>query len=135
MTWMRAAINGKDDEKFLGDETGTPAQKAAAPPPVKPKPPTKPSRSTFAIAQPEFASPTASSLANSRTNLASTGPATKPSTQHASARAVQPAASTPTANLRVKPALPAQYAPAKPAGTVKPALSSGPNLPKPKNQR
>jgi len=36
MTWMRAAIVGKDDEHFLGDEQKTPAIKPAAAAPAKP---------------------------------------------------------------------------------------------------
>ncbi len=35
ITWMRAAIQGKDGEKFPGDEAGNPALKAAAQPPAR----------------------------------------------------------------------------------------------------
>jgi penicillin-binding protein 1A len=38
MNWMRAAIVGKDDEKFLGDETETPALKASTEAPARPAP-------------------------------------------------------------------------------------------------
>jgi penicillin-binding protein 1A len=142
MTWMRAAISGKDDEKFLGNETNNPVLKAAAKPlarsmntnvPARPQLPTRP-RSAVAVVRPAFASPAASAPIRPRTNSPSARPAARPPAQPAK-HSVRPALSTPIANSRVKPALPAQYAPARPAGTVKPALSSVPNPPKPKGQR
>jgi penicillin-binding protein 1A len=47
MTWMRAEIVGKDDEKFLGDETETPTLKASNEPPAQsaPKPNAPPAAS------------------------------------------------------------------------------------------
>jgi penicillin-binding protein 1A len=42
MDVMRVAIAGKDDEKFLGEETENPTLKAAAQPPAKPLPPARP---------------------------------------------------------------------------------------------
>jgi penicillin-binding protein 1A len=148
MTWMRAAISDKNDEKFLGDETDNPAQKASAQPSIKPRViglparPVKanaiaklhvPSRpaSTGATVRPAFTLPTASSPSRPNSNLPASGSTAKPPTK----RSVQTAASIPTANPRVKPALPAEYAPVKPAGTVKPALNSSPNPPKPRDQR
>jgi penicillin-binding protein 1A len=150
MTWMRAAIVGKDDEKFLGDETDNSKLKTAAAPPAKPRVldlPTRPVKpnafvnlhapvkpaSTGTAIRPAFASPVTSPPISPRTTLSSAGPAAKPPAQPAAKPFVRPAANTPIANSRVKPALPTEYVPAKPAGTVKPALSSGPNPPKPKN--
>jgi penicillin-binding protein 1A len=112
MTWMRAAIIGKDDERFLGDEKDNPALKAAAQPPAKP----------------------ATSIASAMPHAApfSSSPAVKPAMQAAAKPEARPAAS---ARPQVKPALPPEFAPAKPAGTVKPALNSGSNPTKPKDQR
>jgi penicillin-binding protein 1A len=133
MTWMRAAISDKNDEKFLGDETNNPSLKAAAAPPARPQPTAKPASIRTAV-RPAFALPAARPPIKPRTTSPSVGPAARPPAQPAK-RSVQPAASTPVANSRVKPALPAQYAPAKPAGTVKPALVPAPTPTKPKDQR
>jgi hypothetical protein len=47
MTWMRAEIVGKDDEKFLGDETESPTLKASTEAPAQspPKPNAPPAAS------------------------------------------------------------------------------------------
>jgi len=43
MAWMRAAISGKDDEKFLADTTANPAPKASPqPPPIQEQPAEQP---------------------------------------------------------------------------------------------
>jgi penicillin-binding protein 1A len=112
MTWMRAAIIGKDDERFLGDEKDNPALKASAQPPAKP----------------------AISIVTAKPHTApfSSGPEAKPAMQAEAKPAARPAVST---RPQVQPALPPQFAPVKPEGAVKPALSSGPNPPKPKDQR
>jgi penicillin-binding protein 1A len=150
MTWMRAAIAGKDDEKFLGDEMNNTKLKAAAAPPAKPrvfglppKPvkaialanlhtPVKPA-STGTSVRPAFASSSASLPVRQNTTSPSTGAAARPPIQPPVKRAVLPPSNTPIANSRVKPALPTELIPAKPAGTVKPALNSGSNPPKPRN--
>jgi penicillin-binding protein 1A len=129
MTWMRAAIVGKDDEKFLGDVAGNPTLKAAAAPTARTQPTAKPASIRTAV-RPAFASPAASAPIKPRTNSPSAGPAARPPAQSAK-RSVQPALNIPIANSRVKPALPAEYAPAKPAGTVKPALVPAPSPKKP----
>jgi penicillin-binding protein 1A len=134
ITWMRAAISDKNDEKFLGDETNNPSLKAAAAPPAKPRPTAKP-ESTGTAVRPAFASPAARPSIKPHTTSPPASPAARPPALHVAKRSVQPAASTPKANSRVKPALPAQYAPAKPAGTVKPALVPAPSPTKPKDQR
>jgi penicillin-binding protein 1A len=100
MTVMRQAIAGKDNERFLGDETDDSTLKAAAEPPAKPGTAGAP---VVAV----------------KANL----PA-KPS--------AQPAAG---AKPVVRPALPPQPAPAKIAGTVKPALPASSNPPQPKERR
>ena len=158
MTWMRAAISGKDDEKFLGDEMDKPALKASAQPPAKPRviglsampvkahppaslyPPVKPqppiqSRSTVANIRPAYASPAATSPARPNSIPPSNRPAVNLPALPASKRSARPVASAPKANSRVKPALPAQYAPTRPAGTVKPALDQASGALKPGNQR
>lgn len=149
MTWMRVAISDKNDEKFLGDDANNPAQKAA--PQAKPRLvglPSKPVKtnalarlhepakpvSTSAAVRPAFALPPASLPVRQNIIPTSVSAAEKPPAQPAR-RSVQPAASTPIAKSRVKAALPAEYAPAKPAGTVKSALSFSLNPPKPKNPR
>jgi penicillin-binding protein 1A len=139
MTWMRAAIIGKDDEKFLGDQKDNPALKAAAQPPARPQPPAQPtlfamqvstrasaspqqpiqSRSTNTTVHPAIASP----AAGSRATPPSIGPVVRPRAQPAAKPALQPAASTPTTRSRIKPAFVPQPAPAKPAGAVKPVIA------------
>jgi hypothetical protein len=106
MTWMRAAIIGKDDERFLGDEKDNPSLKAVAQPPAKPA-------TSIASAKP-------------RTAPFSSGPEVKPAMQAQAKPAARP---TTNARPQVKPALPPQFAPAKSAGIVKPALNSSPNPP------
>ena len=140
MTWMRAAISGKDDEKFLGNETGKPALVAAAHPPViievagsptrpvkvkapaKQQPPIQ-SKSTVAAVRPAFTSPTATSPARPNTIPPSTGPAARPPAQPATKRSAQPASGTPATGSRIRPALIPETAPASPTGAVKPVIA------------
>jgi penicillin-binding protein 1A len=124
MTWMRAAIVGKDDEQFLGDEKDSSLLKAsaepAAKPPAKPTgPAAKPRLTTQATARPVKA------LAPTRplTATSSGGPAGKPSAKPAVKPALLPAAN---AKPLVKRALPPTPIPARPAGTVKSALPGKP---------
>jgi penicillin-binding protein 1A len=112
MTLMRAAIAGKDDEKFLGDEPDDSSLKASAEPPAKPG----------AVASPvNLVKPNAP--AGALTAPASPVPTARPLAQPA-----KPSAA-PTAGARplVKPALSPQYAPAKPAAAVKPAMPAKPS--------
>ena len=147
ITWMRAAISDRSDEKFLGDETDNPSLKATAQPSAKPRviglpaqpvkakalaklhPPAKPV-SVGAAARPEFASPATTSPITSRTIPSSTGTAARPPAQPVEKSAVQPASgapatrSAPANRSRIKPALIPETAPVKPAGAVKPVIAS-----------
>jgi penicillin-binding protein 1A len=142
MTWMRAAIAGKDDEKFLGDEKGDSKQKASAQPLARPQPHTQP-RATVAtrqsLAPPAAGSPARTAKANAPAKplppSTPAGAVTKPPALPVAKRSVQPATNTVTDRPQVKPALDLRPVPAKAAGAVKPALNSGASLPKPKDQR
>ena len=142
MTWMRAAIAGKDDEKFLGDEKDDSKQKASAQPLARPQPHTQP-RATVAtrqsLAPPAAGSPARTAKANAPAKplppSTPTGAVTKPPALPVAKRSVQPATNTVTDRPQVKPALDLRPVPAKAAGAVKPALNSGASLPKPKDQR
>jgi penicillin-binding protein 1A len=103
MTFMRAAIVGKDDEQFPGDTESNPMQQAAAAPQAKPNAPPTPGTSLKPV--------NANGAAKPPSTQAS--PGAKPPTPQAARQATKPL---------VKPALPAQPAPAKPASPVKPAL-------------
>jgi penicillin-binding protein 1A len=142
MTWMRAAIAGKDDEKFLGDEPGNSPLKTASQPLARPQLPTQ-QRAT-AVTKQSLASPAAGSpartvkanvLAKPPPSSTPTGAAAKPPTLPAARRSVQPATSTVTYRPQVKPALAPQPVAVRAAGAVKPALNSGSNPTKPKDQR
>ena len=154
MNWMRAEIVGKDDEKFLGDETETPALKASAEPPARSepagflaRPPAKTGTTGGASTLPAATRVAGSAAKPMNVNLparlpatpASPGPAARtpaqPSrlpAQPAPKPSVPPAASPPVARTLIKPALPLQLAPVKLPGAVKPALNSppAPNQPK-----
>ena len=142
MTWMRAAIAGKDDEKFLGDEKDDSKQKASAQPLARPQPHTQP-RATVAtrqsLAPPAAGSPARTAKANAPAKplppSTPAGAVTKPPALPVAKRSVQPATNTVTDRPQVKPALDLRPVPAKAAGAVKPALNSGASLPKPKDQR
>jgi penicillin-binding protein 1A len=121
MTWMRAAILGKDDEKFLGDVADDSTLKAAAEAPAKPG----------AAASPVLAA-NVNSPAKLLTTPASPVPAARPPAQPAANPSAPPAAG---ARPLVKPALSSQPAPAKSASAVKPALSSRPDPAKQQVQR
>jgi penicillin-binding protein 1A len=150
MTWMRAAISDKIDEKFLGDETGNPALKAAAAPSAKPRLVGLPARpvkanalanlhvparpaSTGTAVRPAFASPVTGSPTSSRTTAASSGTAARPPAQ----TAAQPVASAPTTRSapairsRIRPALIPESVAAKPAGAVKPVIAPSASLGEP----
>jgi penicillin-binding protein 1A len=109
---MRAAIAGKDGEQFPGDAPGTQLDKAAVEVPARPAAP-------LAAAKPRTAAPTAGTPAR---------PAVQPPARAAAPLAVKPAAKAAavlsTANPLVKPALPQQQAPVKPALSVRPALDT-----------
>jgi len=114
MNVMRAAIAGKDEEQFIGDqeapadEKTQPPQTAAAQPPARPVP--------------------ANAAARPPTALAATGTGAKLPAQPAVKAAVpplpRPPANNPSVKPQVKPALPPQPASAKPKAGVKPALGT-----------
>jgi penicillin-binding protein 1A len=142
MTWMRAAIVGKDDEKFLGDEKDNSKLKASAQPLARPQPPTQPGATAVTrqpLASPAAGSPARTVNANAPAkplpSSTPTGAVAKPPAPPVAKRSVQPATSTVTDKPQVKPALALQPVPARAAGAVKPALNSGSSPPKPKDQR
>jgi penicillin-binding protein 1A len=138
MTVMKAAIAGKDSEKFLGDQADNPAQKAAAlaakagtPGPAKPanplaskslssgaKPATQPASGT--AAKPVKANTPAKPPVAPAAAPAVAKPAAKPTVKPAA----QPSASAGGGKPLVRPALPPATSAAKPKATVKPALEN-----------
>jgi penicillin-binding protein 1A len=108
MNVMRAAIAGKDDEQFMGDQEAPADRK------------TQPLQTAAGAAAKPFAA------------LAAAGPGPKPSAQPATGPTAKPPAqpspanppAKPTINSSVKPALPPQPAPAKPKTAVKPAMGT-----------
>ena len=126
MTVMKAAIAGKDDEQFMGDQEA-PADEKSQPPQT---------------AQPPARPPSASAATQPPAPLAGTGTGAKPPAQPAAKppapSAAKPAAkpsppppatnppAKPASNSSVKPALPPQPAPANPRPAVKPALGTTP---------
>ncbi len=112
MTVMRQAIIGKDNEQFLGDEAEDLTLKVSA---GQPATPGATSAAVVAVKANGAVKPPAA--------RASTGVAAKPSELPATAKPL------------VKPALVSQPAAAKPAGTVKPAMTSIPNLPQEPQKR
>ena len=117
MNVMRAAIVGKDNEQFLGDQKPeqNPAQKPGqTPPPRQP--------GLLQAKSAGSATPVAPASAPTKAPAARLG-ASQPALVPAAA---QSAAKLPIAALgnapRVKPALPPQPAPTKPVASVKPAL-------------
>ena len=150
MTWMRAAISGKDDEKFLGDETDKPALKPSAQPLSKPEAAASPARPLNAnapanlqpLAKPESvgvaarqapALPVTSSPASSRATTTSTGPAAKPPAQPFAKQAQQPTSNTPATGSRIRPALIPETAAARAAGAVKPVIAPANQLATPRS--
>ena len=127
MTWMRAAIAGKDNERFLADATdSSPAPKATAQLPIKPAAAAKPL--SPAKSGPAFAAlkPPANPQAKSPS-----APAARPPALSASRPQLPSATNVPVTRSPIKPALPVQVAPGKVGGGVKPALSSQPAPVKP----
>ncbi len=98
MNVMRAAIAGKDNEQFMGDEETTPLENAGAKPATEPPAIDAPAKGVKAVAL--LKTPNAPAVG---------GPAVKPGGQAA-------------AKPQVKPALPAQPAPTSTQPAVKPAL-------------
>ena len=111
MNVMRVAINGKDNEKFLTDQSDNAPAQAASP---SASPAAKPGATTAARSN---------APAPPRTTPQPPGPAPKPPAPSAVKRPTPPPASAPAAKPQVKPALPSQRAPANPVGAVKPALN------------
>jgi penicillin-binding protein 1A len=143
MNVMRVAIAGKDNEKFLGDEKDD--SKQAAEPPGKPQQPAKPGTASATAKSPAVPNSSAvhgvtgSSAKPAKTNglvKPQTTPASTGSTAKTPARSAAKPTAPPAAGTKplVKPALPQQPAPAKPPGTVKPALNPSLIPPKSRNQ-
>jgi penicillin-binding protein 1A len=138
ITWMRAAINGKDDEKFLADQPSSAKLTAAEAPPVKALPPTKPAppaRPVIAAAKPRTATMAPASLtvpanvvlpANTPVKPpAPSIPAPKPPpAQPAPKPAAQPVASAPGSGPRIKAALISPPNANSIGGTVKPVADA-----------
>ena len=141
MTVMKAAIAGKDNEKFLGDQPDTAAQKAAAalaakggtPSLAKPATPLEAKAASLG-AKPATQPASGSPAKPAKTNAATKPPAT-PAAPSAAAKPAAPPAAKPTvkpaglppaspggSKPQVRPALPPTPPPAKPKATVKPAL-------------
>ncbi|HXR37535.1 MAG TPA: PBP1A family penicillin-binding protein [Terracidiphilus sp.] len=121
MTFMKAAIAGKDGEKFLSDSEDSQALKAAAEAPAKPgagngaaAPPP-----VAAMAKPVKTSPVVGPAAH--VGLAPAG--VKPPGTAAGKPAGVPAEGAAPPKPQVKPAILLQSAPTRPAATVKPALA------------
>jgi penicillin-binding protein 1A len=123
MTFMKAAIVGKDSEQFLSDTPDDKTLKAATDTPGNPGG-TGPS----AAALPADASPSKTGL-----ELRPSGePHLTPISKEASAKSlVKPSTNAP-GKLQVKPALAPQFAPAKPT-TAKPAAAVKPAMVQPKS--
>ena len=141
MAWMREAIAGKDDEKFLADQSDNTSLKAAAESPAKPgassianptgklvaKPVVKPgivgaaAKPPLALAQGAVSTKPVKATALAKPPLlpGTSDSTAKPPAQSAARTSLIPAAGT---KPLVKPALPPPAAPAKPKATVKPAL-------------
>jgi penicillin-binding protein 1A len=157
MTWMRAEIVGKDDEKFLGDETESPTLKASVEPSAQPgltrspaMPPAKTGTTGGASTLSAATRATGSAAKPLNVNLPARPPATpvspgpaarapaqsgRPSAQSAPKLSAPPAAGSPSGRPLIKPALPVQLAPVKPPGVVKPALNAAQAPNKPKNKQ
>jgi penicillin-binding protein 1A len=113
MTFMRAAIAGKPDEQFPGDEENTRMMKAAAALPANPgSAKTAPFSSNRPLMPVTAAKPSSSS------------PAAIAPTRLPSQPAPIPPVKLATAGRQVKPAMPVLSAPARLGGTVKPALDN-----------
>jgi penicillin-binding protein 1A len=121
MTWMRAAIVGKDDEKFLGDQGDGNVLKASAEAPAKPQPPT--------ASRPPAKAAVSAGLSGKSTLV--NPPLKPPVASAAQLPAAKPPAFQPGIKPLVHPALLSQPVQAKPAGAVKPALNSTPTPNKP----
>ena len=133
MNVMRVAIAGKDDEKFLADQTDNAPPKAAEAP-AKPGANIAPGRPPAAPAATGTAAKAVKANASAKplTTSASAGGTSKSQAPPAARPSAQPAAGS---KPLVKPALPQQPSPARPASAVKPALNSGFNPSKPRDQR
>jgi penicillin-binding protein 1A len=122
MTFMRAAIAGKDSEKFLGDETDDATLKASVEPLARPAAFPITGASGIAVKPPATPLMVSSPAGPAKAN----GAATPPKTPMPSGMANKPPAQ-PAAKPAIKPALSPQFAPSKPAPAVKPALPAKPS--------
>jgi penicillin-binding protein 1A len=127
MTWMRAAIVGKDNEVFLGDEKVNSTLKASVEAPGKPMP--------FGAAQPPARAGSASASTRPPAASRAASASVKPVKALLPLKPLSASAARPAAKPQVKPALSTQPAPTKVAGVVKPALDSTLNPDKPKKRQ
>jgi penicillin-binding protein 1A len=139
MTWMRAAIAGKDDEQFLGDRKEDQLLRADGKAPARPELPAKARASVQAKAAIATGKPVKPNAAvRAPAAAAVPGPVAKPaasplSRPPVSRPAVHPV--VPQAKGLVKVALPSQPAQSRIAPVVKPALSGFAEQGKQKNPR
>jgi penicillin-binding protein 1A len=144
MTWMRAAIAGKDDEQFLGDKKEDQLLRADAKAPGKPTPPSAAAAKSIVAKAPALTGkpikPNAAKPNAIKPNAAAKVPAVAP--VPAAKPVALPASAPPLAHPitqqakgLVKVALPAQPAQSRIAPAVKPALGGPADSGKPKNPR
>jgi penicillin-binding protein 1A len=144
MTWMRAAIAGKDDEQFLGDKKEDQLLRADAKAPGKPTPPSAAAAKSIVAKAPALTGkpikPNAAKPNAVKPNAAAKVPAVAP--VPAAKPVALPASAPPLAHPitqqakgLVKVALPAQPAQSRIAPAVKPALGGPADSGKPKNPR
>jgi penicillin-binding protein 1A len=124
MTWMRAAIVGKDDEKFLGDEDDSTALKASTEAPAGAKP--------VAASNPPGK---ATIPANASGKTAPVNPSLNPPVAStAQLPSNKQSVSQPGSKPQVHPALLSQPVQTKPSGVVKPALENAQTRKKPTHE-
>ncbi|MDR3752009.1 MAG: PBP1A family penicillin-binding protein [Terracidiphilus sp.] len=123
---MRAAIAGKDNEQFAGDEQASPLLKAAAQPSASQPGQSAAPKATAktATAQPAPGSPARPVAQPSKITAQPAKAAAQSAAKSASKTPAAPARANTTAGPQVKPALPPPQAPPKPVLTVKPALGT-----------
>jgi penicillin-binding protein 1A len=115
INFMKAAIAGKDDEQFPGDEEGPAMDRAGLQPPVKPG--TTPGPRLNPVGT------------NSAVRPVAPVPRAIPANQAGGRLIAKPAAVPRTTGALVRPALPQASAPVRPAATVRRALDTSRRTP------
>jgi hypothetical protein len=121
MTFMRAAIAGKPDEQFPAGEIDGQMLKAAAAPAANPR---RVATAPSSLARGLKPGAAVKPVLSPRPIAPSAMPPAKSPTQPGNKPVVRLAVDVPGADSQVRPALPPEPAPAKPRGTVKPALDN-----------